>query len=268
MSWRTSKRPVGQATRGKTAPNRLRRLDVYLAHEEAALLRRRDGDFDHAVAVDLGFGREPTTTVEMCQRLQAVSSELKVVGVELDRERVQAAQDATTASLTFVHGGFDVKVGAPVRLIRAMNVLRQYDEDQVDQAWRQMGEHLVEGGLLADGTCDPYGKTMVVALLRRHADGLIPESLLFCGSFDEPMAPDRFPPRLPKRWIHRMVPGEHIFDFFAAWRACWQRNQPRKAHGHRDVFSHTVRELASLQPVSAAPWLLRRGYLRYRLKSE
>ncbi|NEB16634.1 class I SAM-dependent methyltransferase, partial [Streptomyces coelicoflavus] len=48
----TATRPVGTVTRGTTNPNRLRRMDRWIAAVHGAELRRA-GD---AVAVDLGYG--------------------------------------------------------------------------------------------------------------------------------------------------------------------------------------------------------------------
>ena len=87
----TSKRPEGQPTRGKTAPNRLRRVDSFLLMYDAALLRRADHAFADAFFVDLGYGAEPVTTLESAQRFRHVNSRLPVLGIEIDRERVNAA---------------------------------------------------------------------------------------------------------------------------------------------------------------------------------
>ena len=51
-------RPLGQPTRGKTAPNRLRRTDVFLAVAYPELVRHMAGLY-----VDLGYGFFPITSV-------------------------------------------------------------------------------------------------------------------------------------------------------------------------------------------------------------
>ena len=43
-------------------------------------------------------------------------------------------------------------------MIRAFNVLRQYDESEVDAAWTAMTARLAPGGLLVEGTCDELGR--------------------------------------------------------------------------------------------------------------
>ncbi|MBP7818889.1 MAG: class I SAM-dependent methyltransferase, partial [Rhodoluna sp.] len=61
------KKPVGTVTRGTTNPNRLRRVDRYIA--ALPVLRRTD----HPVVVDLGFGASPITAVELLSRLAKVN---------------------------------------------------------------------------------------------------------------------------------------------------------------------------------------------------
>ena len=85
------KRPAGQPTRGKTAPNRLRRVDSFVLLFDSPLLRRTEGDFAAALFVDVGFGAEPITTLQSANRLRQVNAQLPVLGVEIDRERAAAA---------------------------------------------------------------------------------------------------------------------------------------------------------------------------------
>jgi len=82
----TVKRPVGQLTRGKTARNRLRRVDNFVMQYDPFLLRRGDD----ALFVDVGFGAEPITTLESAVRFRRLNPSLRVLGVEIDRERVTA----------------------------------------------------------------------------------------------------------------------------------------------------------------------------------
>ena len=153
----TTSRPAGQPTRGKTAANRLRRLDAFLALWEGPGLWHRPGP-----VVDLGFGREPITTAELAERLWRHDPRIPVIGVELDPERVAAAARYARPGLSFLRGGFNVALPAPARLIRAMNVLRQYDAEAVPHAWAQMASSLRLGGLLVEGTCSPTGNILAV----------------------------------------------------------------------------------------------------------
>ncbi len=83
------KKPVGAITRGTTNPNRLRRIDRYLA---ALPIIRNTAQ---PIVVDLGFGASPITAIELQARLGKVNSRALVVGIEIDRERVERAPMTT-----------------------------------------------------------------------------------------------------------------------------------------------------------------------------
>ena len=83
-------------TRGTTAANRLRRADRWMVASPrviAALASQSP-----PLAVDLGYGRLPVTTLEFAARLRAVAPDLSVVGLEIEPERVEAARGAESAS--------------------------------------------------------------------------------------------------------------------------------------------------------------------------
>jgi hypothetical protein len=88
---RISKKPEGQPTPGKTASNRLRRVDNFLLLYEPSLLTRTDGLFREALFVDLGYGFDARTTLESAARFRRLNPDLPILGVEIDQERVQAA---------------------------------------------------------------------------------------------------------------------------------------------------------------------------------
>ncbi len=232
---------------------------MYLVAQESALLRETSG----SVALDLGYGRVPLTTLEMGRAFWALNPQLRLVGAEIDAERVAAAAPFAGPRVSFRRGGFDVDVG-PLRLVRAMNVLRQYDEAAVAPAWRMMGTHLVDGGLLVEGTCDPAGHHSVVHLIRRRDGRLVHEGVLFHTRLTSAFDPACFQPVLPKRLIHRVVPGESVHGFFAAWRASWQESLAMLPFGPRQVFVHTARQLATRVSLDRRRWLARRGYVLWR----
>jgi hypothetical protein len=161
-------------------------VDTYLLLAERYLLGRRDGSYDRAMFVDVGYGAEPFTTLESAARLRRVNPVLPVLGVEIDGERVAAAMPYADAHTHFRLGGFNLPLqpGEHVRLIRAFNVLRQYEENAVAEAWRLMGQQLLPGGLLIEGTSDPFGQVWVANLLRKQKNGqLMQEGLLFSTNF-------------------------------------------------------------------------------------
>ncbi len=105
MPSRAPSRPEGTITRGTTHPNRLRRMDRWLAAAHGPALRRSPTP---PSAVDLGYGAAPWTAVELLERLRTVRPDVRVHGVEIDPERVAAARAYEREGLAFVQGGFEI----------------------------------------------------------------------------------------------------------------------------------------------------------------
>ena len=135
-----TKKPIGTITRGTTNPNRLRRIDRFIA--ALPLIRQTSSP----VVVDLGFGASPITAVELLSRLSKVNPNTHVVGIEIDRERVERGLAVATDNLHFTHGGFETplpnELASKADLIRACNVLRRYGEEEVAGSWAQMQARL------------------------------------------------------------------------------------------------------------------------------
>jgi hypothetical protein len=261
---RRSNHPQGQPTRGKTARNRLRRVDNFLILYDRSLIRRRTGDYARACLVDLGYGVEPFTTLESADRLRRINPDLVVIGVEIDPERVANAAPYADDRTHFRLGGFNLPLaaGETVRIIRAFNVLRQYDEDAVMTAWPIMGRGLLAGGLLIEGTSDPLGRILTANVLRRAPDRLIYEGLLFSTNFRWGFEPGIFQPVLPKNCIHRMIAGEKVDDFMRAWNQAIRETVAVKEWGLRQWFAASAHALAARgYRVEQRRSFLRRGYL-------
>jgi len=136
------KRPEGRPTRGKTASNRLRRVDNFILLYEPSLLTRSEGGFARALFVDLGYGEDARTTLESAARFRRANPGLPILGVEIDPERVRAALPYADNQTSFRLGGFNLPLqeGETVRLIRAFNVLRQYEEDDFLPAYERLAQ--------------------------------------------------------------------------------------------------------------------------------
>lgn len=260
-SRRRPQRPVGTITRGTTAPNRLRRVDRWLAGPQGFRLR---GAADPLV-VDLGYGAHPVTAVELLRRLRAVRPDVEVVGVEIDPERVAAAVPLEEPGLTFRLGGFEIPLtsgtadGGRARrpvVVRAFNVLRQYAEHEVDGAWRVTLDRLAPGGLLVDGTCDEIGRLASWVAVTPE-DG--PVSLTISVRLAALEAPSQVAERLPKVLIHRNVPGERVHAFLTAMDGAWSRAAPIGAFGVRQRWSAMAAELRD------TGWPVLDGPSRWRL---
>lgn len=207
--------PVGQLTRGTTGHNRLRRCDRWLVHSprvRTALQSAAD-----PLVVDLGYGALPVTTLELASRLRTVRTDVRVIGLEIDPDRVTAARAAAQSdAVEFGLGGFELAGHRPV-LVRAFNVLRQYPEEAVDEAWSLMRTRLAPGGLIIDGTCDEIGRRCCWVLL----DSRGPVSLtLACDPFAI-QRPSDLAERLPKVLIHHNVSGEPIHTLLAGADHAW-----------------------------------------------
>jgi hypothetical protein len=225
--------PKGEITRGTTNPNRLRRVDRWIAWRCRDLLTSGG----EPLVVDLGFGASPITAVELRQRLSALNPRVRVVGLEIDRGRVAAAQAfADPPGLSFARGGFEL-AGLRPQIVRALNVLRQYDESEVAEAWGLMSAALADPGVLVEGTCDELGRVGTWVCL---ASGR-PESLTLAAKLSTLDSPLTFAERLPKSLIHHNVPGSPVHDLLSALDEAWQRAAPLGVFGPRQRWLETVR---------------------------
>ena len=236
---------VGDITRGTTNPNRLRRVDRWVLHQVCSTIRKSEDP----LVVDLGYGALPVTTKEMFDRLRKhVRTDVEVIGIQIDPDRVQEAKPIEQPGLSFKFGGFEIPTGdrRPI-MIRAFNVLRQYDESEVLEAWRTMTARLAPNGYLVEGTCDEIGRRSVWVSLR--AGQSEPETITFSthiGSLDKP---SDLAPRLPKVLIHRNVPGEKIYEFLQAFDRAWLSQSGLIPFGSRQRFVAAVEQLALQYPV-------------------
>jgi len=244
-------RALGLATRGTTNPNRLRRVDRWLVSAACPLLR----DAADPLVVDLGYGSSPVTCVELADRLRAVRPDIRVVGLEIDAERVAAAADAADPPwLEFRRGGFEL-AGLRPTVVRAMNVLRQYDEPAAADAWQTMLARLAPDGLLVEGTCDELGRLGSWVAL----DAAGPRTLTFSTQLATLDRPSTLAERLPKALIHHNVPGQPVHALLAAFDAAWDGAAALAPFGPRQ------RWVAAVGALVAAGWPVVGGKDRWRL---
>ena len=223
-------RTLGIATRGTTNPNRLRRVDRHLAQVHAELLRTAD----EPLVIDLGYGATPVTAVELHQRLRQVRADLEVLGLEIDQERVDAAQYATTEGLSFRRGGFELAGRRPL-IIRAFNVLRQYEQEPAAQAWATMRAGLQDQGILVEGTCDEIGRRAAWVTLDRTG----PRTLTLATHVQTLERPSELAERLPKALIHHNHPGTRVHALLQALDAAWDSCAPYATFGNRQRWRAT-----------------------------
>ncbi|MCX4970280.1 class I SAM-dependent methyltransferase [Streptomyces sp. NBC_00654] len=235
-------RPIGTATRGTTNPNRLRRMDRWIAAVHGPALHRAASP----LAVDLGYGAAPWTAVELLERLRTVEPRTSVAGVEIDPDRVAAAKPYERDGLTFLHGGFEIPLPERPQLIRAANVLRQYDEDKVAEVWERLCARLAPEGLLVEGTCDEIGRRHVWVALGPEG----PRTVTFATRLGSLERPSDLAERLPKALIHRNVPGEPVHAFLRDFDRAWASAAPYASLGARQRWIAAVRALRTDWPTT------------------
>ncbi|MBU6213414.1 MAG: hypothetical protein KGP01_03070 [Actinomycetales bacterium] len=251
-------RAVGMVTRGTTGVNRLRRVDRWVIHARCSYLRT----VDSPLCVDLGYGREPWTTAQWRETMRThVREDIEVLGIEIDRDRVAAAQAQAAPGLSFAHGGFEVPTGGrPVHVLRAMNVLRQYDESAVVDAWTLMAAALAPDGVLIDGTCDEVGRLGTWLAVCRDIHGRPqPQSLTLSAQVATLEQPSRFATRLPKSLIHHHVPGTALHRLLADFDRAWA------SHAGLAVFSPRQRFIAAARQLRDWGWPVADNEQRWRL---
>ena len=255
---------VGQVTRGTTNTNRLRRVDRWIARHP--VLRRTDDP----LVVDLGYGASGVTAFELEARMHRARPDVEVVGLEIDPARVARAEAqladvragrtpfSPDAHVAFGRGGFEVPLPGTERrpaVIRAFNVLRQYDEGEVAAAWQRMSARLQPGGMLVEGTCDELGR--VCTWIEAGADAT-PRSLTLSLRLAGLASPAIAAERLPKALIHRNVPGERVHAFLAALETEWVRAVAAAPFGAEQRWR------TALEALAAAGWPVQ-GRSRWRL---
>jgi hypothetical protein len=179
---------------------------------------------------------------------------VQVVGIEISPERVAVAALSEKPGVSFRLGGFEVPGDRPT-VIRALNVLRQYDESEVLPAWRLMVSRLQVGGVLVEGTCNEVGR--VASWVDATAAG--PVSLTISLRLADLERPSIVAERLPKILIHRNVEGEPIHRYLADLDRFWA------VHSPLSVYSPAQRWVAVAASMREAGWPVLGTKARWRL---
>ena len=238
----------GRVTRGTTGTNRLRRIDRWIATLPAL---RATAD---PLVVDLGYGASATTSLELHDRLTRVRPDVEVLGIEIEPSRVALASASARPGVSFRLGGFEVP-GRPPIVIRALNVLRQYDESEVLESWKRMTARLQPAGTLVEGTCNELGRVCSWVAVTESGPQSLTVSLRLAGL----EKPSIVAERLPKVLIHRNIDSEPVHDFVEALDRHWQHNAALGA------FGPSQRWIAVATAMKAEGWPLLGPQSRWRL---
>jgi hypothetical protein len=177
-----------------------------------------------------------------------------VIGLEIDPARVAAAMGAADPPrLTFARGGFELAGHRP-DLIRAANVLRQYDEPAAAASWVTLRAGLAPGGWIVEGTCDEIGRRGAWVLLDRSG----PVSLTLAAQLATLDRPSELAARLPKALIHHNVAGQPINALLRDLDVAWAAHAGLSAFSARQRWMATCATLAPDWPVldRASRWRL------------
>ncbi|MCU0480442.1 MAG: class I SAM-dependent methyltransferase [Anaerolineae bacterium] len=253
-------KPQGQPTRGKTALNRLRQVDIYIC-----LAWRHLFTGQNPLIVDVGYGEYAWTALEMHSRLMTINPNIHLLGIEIDPVRVQNALPHTNPpQIDFKLGGFniaDILRDKPATLIRAYNVLRQYDESAVPDALAHMADGLAEGGLLIEGTSTPTGRIVAFDVYQKQAGELRHRQLVFGTNFRHADTPTEFQAILPKRLIHHAY-EEPVWTFFRIWERGLALARGAGQYRHRRRWCYAARYLHEQgYGVNTHKPVMGRGYL-------
>lgn len=240
--------------RARTRAGRLAALDAWVCHERPGVLR------PGGLALDVGFGLEPVTTVEWAATLRAVQPGFRVVGVERDAARVDAAPD-----IEVVQGDFASLASlGPACVVRAMNVARGYREDEVPAIHAALGAALEDGGLALEGSTDTEGHVTCAWLITKRGGELVKDALLFHTDFTRGFSPWLLRDVLPRDLRRNVRPGTAIHALLDAWAQAVDAAGPGRSP--RERFEDSVPAVA-VHGLEARPWELAHGYARWRVSA-
>jgi hypothetical protein len=178
---------------------------------------------------------------------------------------VEAALPYADDKTFFRLGGFNLplQTGEHVRLIRAFNVLRQYDESDFAPAYEKLAESVIPDGLMIEGTSDPFGSIWAANVMRKAQDGTWnAEALVFSTNFRLGFAVEDFQTILPKNLIHHVVPGQDVHDLFESWKRSAAETSAAKVYGFRQWFMAAAASLAQKgYKINLQGKFLSRGFL-------
>lgn len=195
------------------------------------------------VVLDFGFGESAVTSAEW---REVLPPEVHLIGVERT-----LPTGAPPPGVEWVQGSFDVVASlGPASVIRALNVLRGYREDEVAPALAALKAGLAPDGLLIEGSADTDGHVLVVAL--HEAQGA---QLLFFTDFERGFSPWLFRDWLPRELRRSVKPGTAIHALLTKWNALVTE---ASAASPRERFTRSL----ALPELQATAWEAAHGFLR------
>lgn len=221
-------------------------------------MRRAEG----GPVVDVGVGEAPWTTLELARALRRENPALAVIGVEVDARRAAAAAAHAAGEVEIRVGGFELPLAEPARVVRAMNVLRQYRPEHVAAAHAALARGVQVGGVVVEGSSDKAGHALAALVLRVTRDGPRREALVLHSACVRGFAPLALRDVLPRDLRRGVLPHTALGMLFARWTRVWSE---LKTADPRHSFRASARALAELDAsVEADEALLAQGVVVWR----
>lgn len=204
--------------------------------------------------LDVGFGDKPVTTKALQEALWAVEPSLRVLGVERDLSRVTPLPGVEVRA-----SHFDVLAAlGPAVLVRVMNVLRGYREDEAAEIHALLGQAIEDGGLFLEGSTDTEGHVLTVWVVGRRGEELVKEALLLWTDFSHGFSPWLFRDWLPRDLRRQVKPGTAVHALFTEWNVAVEALGPGRSPQER--FAQSLGAVTGLQ---ATEWEREQGFVRW-----
>lgn len=204
--------------RSRTAVGRLRGQDLFIAKLLSQELSPDD------FVVDLGFGEEAWTVLEMAAQLRKIEPNLRVIGLETDPRRVSGADPAQNPLNCFEY--VEPKDELSLRfqgaaMLRAMNVLRSYPELEVRPTLQNWARCLKDGGWLIEGSSSASGHILTSHVWRRSGGQVRHLGLLLYTDFSSGFAPWMFRDHLPRDLRRNLKAEMVLYQTLDQWHESW-----------------------------------------------
>jgi hypothetical protein len=129
---------------------------------------------------------------------------------------------------------------------------------------------VLPGGLMIEGTSTPYGQIWTANVARKLESGEWRlEAFVFSTNFRLGFDITDFQAVLPKNYIHHVVPGEAMHNFFEAWKQSAAETSALKTYGPRQWFIAAAEGLAERgYPIASQRKWLTKGFLIWKMGRE
>ncbi|MGB9597016.1 MAG: hypothetical protein ACPL7B_12110, partial [Candidatus Poribacteria bacterium] len=199
------------------------------------------------------------------RRLSIINPNIKVLGVEIDKERLSEAKRYEQPNVEFKLGGFNLplKDDEYASIIRYYNVLRQYPEEEFEPSIKTLCHYITNDGIILEGTSDQYGRLTAFNIFGRSDNNIKRYRLGFGTNFNLTFYPRDFQSVLPRNYIQHITQGEWIYQFFDNWTASFYKALGLKITSERQLFYETAIILYKEYGynIIQSKRLLRRGFL-------